>query len=91
MSLPDLTTITPRTGPLTAPDQRVGASGRPLANQPGLGRRSQPRTVSMTAEECELYDELQTRLGIGLTEAVRTVLTPRVRAAVAIARTLPEP
>jgi hypothetical protein len=45
----------------------------------------------MTAEECELYDELQTRLGIGLTEAVRTVLTPRVRAAVAIARTLPEP
>jgi|CXWL01.1.fsa_nt_gi hypothetical protein len=42
----------------------------------------------MTAEECALYDELQERLGIGITEAVRTVLTPRVRAAVEIARNI---
>jgi hypothetical protein len=88
MNTIDLTELTISAEPFIHPESRVGSSGRPLANQPGTGRRSQPRTVSMTAEECALYDELHERLGIGITEAVRTVLTPRVRAALDIARQL---
>lgn len=88
MNTIDLTDITINAEPFVHPEARVGSSGRPIGNQPGLGRRSQPRTVSMTAEECALYDELHERLGIGITEAVRTVLTPRVRAALDIARQL---
>ncbi len=88
MTTLDLAGVPAAAAPFVAPDRRVGSSGRPVGNQPGPGRRSQPRTVSMTAEECALYDELQERLGIGITEAVRTVLTPRVRAAVEIARNI---
>ncbi len=62
-----------------------GRSGRPPGQFGGRGRHTVPRTVSMTREETNLYDRFTELTGLGITELVRTFMTPRVRAAVWLA------